>query len=1479
MAEDCGPAWPQGRRAAFCTDPSLAQVSYHRPVDWGPDLPSVGLAPRSDELLRPGGPVPLAAGALITDGRVPPASSAATGPAIARTCPRPLDANTSLSEAARPGGGSRPGYTGPSDGVFLTLDLGLGPGPEWAGGGDAGGVAVEAVVITFAPFNQGIWAVEMSPSLDVYVGNVPAGSSFNGSGSGRENTPCALGVGHMSGLDPHDDSWLLDGQSGPSRRTVACLGARGRYVTLSAPLRWRLRAGYQWGMPPLCEVEVYARVAAGADSSLRLVTWRPTAASTSQAAGAGAASLALRNPNYPSAWARAAPAPGLAAESAHCTVAADLPSRNYWLMDLQRSAAVALVRVLGGRSLGLAVRVAVLRGDWDGATHPADLAPGSFAACAPSGGLAGDLLTTDTSLQGGAAEAACGDGAAGYAVGRYVVLYRTDALPLLLCAAHVYVRADSANAPLPAGELDGAGGLTMLRWVSGGAGRGGSYGDGAGLVGGLVVGGATTRLVRGRATENLTSSASPVPVRRRGLRLRDESRGLLSALRSFAHGLLPFTTAVAAGAPRQGSRQPAAVSVRERDLASVGARPAALRQLFPGGPAPLPFPGRFWRLDLGRPLGVEAVALLVGLETGNYSLYGGIQILVSNDPSGASGTVVTTSAEERHTYGCGGVVGRYVLAGPTAADVSPPLMGLEVHTAADASEGRIVSGRPTGQSGGQLVGAGGSANAVNGYYSAAAAEQAAPGRMFGSATAPSPAPWWVVDLGVVLPLTAVEITSMEPESSAGVVPGGGSALLVGYELRLSNSSMERGDEGVLAVPADSTPAIAPGATTRILLPPASPPARQLIVRLPPSSTLQLLQQPLAQQQALQVAGRRSMEQSPADGGSLPSPLTVLRLGQVELFVNATQLAAASALGSPLLSPVRLYVSSGVPVGDAVLASVSSPAGDESSVSSSTGCAYAQPSGSGVAWLTVDTGVTSAPLRRVELASLLWPDAAYAGSAALELRLGDAEVAEGGGGDENPVLLAAPVSLQPGALLLRYLPDGAAGRFLTLRAADGRNLTVCRLALFGPSEFDLLLSPAPSSSTPPNTTQPPRPAPYQVGAVTSSSQAVQVVAASTIAAAAGASIAASVAGGVAASLATSAAAGGMTAGGAAGATGAAGGLGSASSSTVASTGVLAASLLIQHLQFFAVTPDASANMTQQYLQVNGALRWINLAFGTLGLREVPPGEAAAYNQLLNCALMIGAALGAHAGALALFRAWGWLRSLGLPAWFVFPHLELFVVGFCLVSLSEVSAVLLASGVTTGRVLPLAVGGPLAALLVAYVACAAAVVVGGALLKRLELGAWNRPEGPQLEALQQRRTLKYLADGLSLLAAVRCLYPEAKGAPDSRRPASGDLAAPGPALPIDIVKSGPPAGNAADLKSTGGTEPDGKDGGASANQGGGTDGVSSTEGGAKPLDAASRSLLSRCELFDRYGLWFADNQGHRALAMTFQIPCQFKWHYST
>jgi hypothetical protein len=66
---------------------------------------------------------------------------------------------------------------------------------------------------------------------------------------------------------------------------------------------------------------------------------------------------------------------------------------------------------------------------------------------------------------------------------------------------------------------------------------------------------------------------------------------------------------------------------------------------------------------------------------------------------------------------------------------------------------------------------------------------------------------------------------------------------------------------------------------------------------------------------------------------------------------------------------------------------------------------------------------------------------------------------------------------------------------------------------------------------------------------------------------------------------------------------------------------------------------------------------------------------------------------------------------LPAWLAFPFVEMFAAAFTVAALSAASAVLLGAAAVSQRVLPAAVGSVVAALVVAFIAASAWVVVSG------------------------------------------------------------------------------------------------------------------------------------------------------------------------
>ena len=140
--------------------------------------------------------------------------------------------------------------------------------------------------------------------------------------------------------------------------------------------------------------------------------------------------------------------------------------------------------------------------------------------------------------------------------------------------------------------------------------------------------------------------------------------------------------------------------------------------------------------------------------------------------------------------GAGGAVGRFVVA-TRASAYSLDLSDMRAYLVSDPSRVLVSTNRPTRQAGGLVFGAGGSANAVNGYYSAAAVEAAQKSGetwlSFGTSSASQADPWWCVDLGAALPLYGIEITA-HPSPSDG-------QDIAGLEVRLANVSVSTGGEG------------------------------------------------------------------------------------------------------------------------------------------------------------------------------------------------------------------------------------------------------------------------------------------------------------------------------------------------------------------------------------------------------------------------------------------------------------------------------------------------------------------------------------------------------------------------------------------------------------------------------------------------------------------------------------------------------------
>lgn len=54
------------------------------------------------------------------------------------------------------------------------------------------------------------------------------------------------------------------------------------------------------------------------------------------------------------------------------------------------------------------------------------------------------------------------------------------------------------------------------------------------------------------------------------------------------------------------------------------------------------------------------------------------------------------------------------------------------------------------------------------------------------------------------------------------------------------------------------------------------------------------------------------------------------------------------------------------------------------------------------------------------------------------------------------------------------------------------------------------------------------------------------------------------------------------------------------------------------------------------QVNGELSWLNLGFSTFALKNVPPLQRKAYNQIINCVLLVLIVLAVHLFAVVVLR---------------------------------------------------------------------------------------------------------------------------------------------------------------------------------------------------------------------------------------------------
>lgn len=52
-------------------------------------------------------------------------------------------------------------------------------------------------------------------------------------------------------------------------------------------------------------------------------------------------------------------------------------------------------------------------------------------------------------------------------------------------------------------------------------------------------------------------------------------------------------------------------------------------------------------------------------------------------------------------------------------------------------------------------------------------------------------------------------------------------------------------------------------------------------------------------------------------------------------------------------------------------------------------------------------------------------------------------------------------------------------------------------------------------------------------------------------------------------------------------------------------------------------------------MNGELSWLNMGFPTFAAADLPPAEVRAYNQIVNCFILLAAALVVHWLALTAF----------------------------------------------------------------------------------------------------------------------------------------------------------------------------------------------------------------------------------------------------
>ncbi|KXZ51023.1 hypothetical protein GPECTOR_14g263 [Gonium pectorale] len=593
------------------------------------------------------------------------------------------------------------------------------------------------------------------------------------------NPACASAAGFFTGLEASFDLY----GSGQNVRRYTC-GYSGRYVTVSA-LRTSGHGNGSVALPPLCELEVLVDTGLTTPSYLSSLALYAAGSDGSGGSSASNATLALQNPNYRS---------GLVTEEQVCSMTLPEPGgRAFWMLDLGQPLQITIVEMRPMSSGGAFTVSLTLLND----TESLPLLPGSGEAF-PSGtsialGTTAAAFATLASVEAEAISSGIdGSGSGGVTivaaaaaqptVGRYLMITRDDADAALgLCQVWVYTATDTG--------------------VTGGSGRRGARP------------GVTLRRAGGRGS----TAVGELPL---------EDKPAWRPRVEIAESVVEVAGDLAA---------PGIVDASAADhqlaLASASSGSRAGRALQSTGPASLV-------VDLGLVRSVE-VAVLGVPASSTYAEMSGVAVSVSNSSSGSPGTycafgVTIALTISRHVFGCNGAYGRYVVAARSVSYALPVGSSLEAYLNDPGTQFLASSLRPTSQSGGVSSGAGGSDNAVNGFYSSAAVDAAvSAGRLgvyFGAATDMAAGPWWAVDLGAALPIAFVEVT---PHPSASDGSG-----LERFDLLLSNYTVVTGTEGTAALQELS---LAPGGAGRYSLGGAS--ARQLVVRQPSSITrsLQLAQ--------------------------------------------------------------------------------------------------------------------------------------------------------------------------------------------------------------------------------------------------------------------------------------------------------------------------------------------------------------------------------------------------------------------------------------------------------------------------------------------------------------------------------------------------------------------------------------------------------------------------------------------------------------